>query len=48
MALRDDIIIKCYGKFAIVTRLKIGEGWVKRADLGQIKTKDRNFHVRDF
>ena len=40
--------IKSYGKFAIFTGLKIGGGWVKRADFGKIKTKDRNFHVRHF
>ncbi len=44
--LRDGI--KSYGKFAIFKRLKIGGGWMKRADFGKIKTKDRNFHVRDF
>ena len=37
-----------YGKFAIFTRLKIGGGWVKRADFGKIKTKDRNFRPREF
>ncbi len=44
--IRDDI--KSFGKFAIFTRLKIGGGWVKRADFGKIRTKDRNFYVRDF
>ncbi len=44
--LRGDI--KSYGKFAIFTRLKIGGGWVKRADFGKIRTKDRNFRPREF
>ncbi len=45
-SLRNDI--KSYGKFAIFTRLKIGGWWVKRADFGKIRTKDKNFHVWDF
>ena len=44
--LRNEI--RSYGKFAIFARLKIGVGWKKRADFGKIRTKDRNFHVRDF
>ena len=44
--IRDDI--KSYGKFAIFTWLKIGGGWVERAHIGKIKTKDRNFHARVF
>ncbi len=44
--IRSDI--KSYGKFAIFTRLKIGGGWVKRADFEKIGTIDRNFHARDF
>ena len=39
---------KSYRKFAIFTRLKIGEGWVKRADFGKKWTKDRNLYVLDF
>ncbi len=45
-ALRNDI--KSYGKFAICSKLKIEGGWVKRANFGKIKTKDRNFHARYF
>ena len=26
----------------------LGGGWVKRADFGKIRTKDRIFHVQDF
>ncbi len=37
--LRNDI--KSYGKFAIFCKLKIEGGWVKRANFGKIKTKDR-------
>ncbi len=44
-ALRNDI--KIYGKFAIFSKLKIVGGWVKRANFGKIKTKDRNFHAGD-
>ena len=44
MFLRNDI--KSYGKFAIFSKLKIEGGWVKRANFGKIKTKDRNFHAR--
>ena len=36
------------GKFTIFKRREIGGGWVKRADLRKIRTKDRNFHVRVF
>ncbi len=43
--LRNDI--KSYGKFAIFSKLKIEGGWVKRANFGKIKTKDRNSHARD-
>ncbi len=38
-AIRNDI--KSYGKFAIISKLKIEGGWVKRANFGKIKTKDR-------
>ncbi len=38
---------KSYGKLAIFARLKIGGEWVKRADFGEIRTKDRNIHVQD-
>ncbi len=43
--LRNDI--KSYGKFAIFSKLKIEGGWVKRANSGKIKTKDRNFRLRE-
>ncbi len=45
MRIRNDI--KSYGKFAIFSKLKIEGGWVKRANFGKIKTKDRNSHARD-
>ncbi len=32
-------------KFAILTRLKIGGGWVKRSDFENCRTKDGNFYV---
>ncbi len=37
--LRNDI--KSYGKFTIFSKLKIEGGWVKMANFGKIKTKDR-------
>ena len=43
--LRNDI--KSYGKFAIFSKLKMEGGWVKRANYGKYKTKDRNFLARD-
>ncbi len=39
--------IKSYGKFAIFSKLKIEGGWVKRANFGKIKTKDRNCYARN-
>ncbi len=44
-ALRNDI--KSYGKFAIFSKLKIEGGWVKRANIVKIKTKVRNFRLRE-
>ena len=44
--IRSDI--KSYGTFASFSKLRIEGGWVKRADFGKIKTKDRNFPARDF
>ncbi len=41
--LRKDII--SYVKFTIFRKLKKEDGWVKRANFGKIKTKDRNFHA---
>ncbi len=37
--LRNDI--KSYGKFAIFSKLMIEGGWLKSANFGKIKTKDR-------
>ncbi len=47
--IRNDI--KSYSKFVIFSKLKIEGGWVKRANFGKFKTKDKNVHApecRDF